>query len=376
MAIIGIDAHVLGKNIGGVERYVHHLVKMVPALTPNHEFVVFVTREAHFSTTALGLADLPPNVRIVPLPISDPLIQRTVVLPYLAWKHRLDVIHVQRIAPWILGKCRIVLTVHDLTPLKYVSTYRGIRNTMVRLFTRASVLRAHLVITPTQTIADEIRRFFPDCRAPIRVYYNGVDTDIFCLGQGEANALNAIEHLGITAPYVFISGAAESRKNLETAYRAISLLGNEAPTLVLAGSTRDTHYAEKLFKLAAELTIEGKIIRLGFVSDGDLAKLYRHATAFLAPSLDEGFNMPPLEAMACGSPVICSDIPVHRELFNGAAVFFSPTSAEGLATSIASLAKDGPKRGAMIEAGQTIPPRYTWAGMAHRMSAFYQELLD
>ena len=108
---IGIDGHVIGKTIGGVERYVEKVVELVPDLCPQHQFIVFVARR----NMARFAADSRRNVQFVGLPVADPIVQRSLVLPWMVRKHRLDILHVQRIVPWACGGCRMLLTVHDLT---------------------------------------------------------------------------------------------------------------------------------------------------------------------------------------------------------------------------------------------------------------------
>lgn len=357
---IGIDAHVLGKGIGGVERFLAHLVELLPAELKGHQLVVFVdaiaSRRVH-----LPQGD---NLEIVPLLVSNPLIERSILLPWLVHRHRLDVLLVQRLAPWFCGRCQLVLTVHDLTPLKYPQAYRGLTNTLIRFLTGDSIRRARLVLTPTQVIADEVAQRFSQPAEKIIPFYNGVDTQVFLPGL-------AISSL----PYIFTSGAIEARKNIETLLRARALLGSNFPWQVwIAGGVRDAPYRATLESLVNELGLADQVRWLGFVNEAQLVELYQGAKAFVTASRDEGFNIPPLEAMACDIPVLCSDIPVHRELFDGAAMFFPPESCEILAAALLRLHDDAVLTKHLRKQALVCVNRLSWPAMAQRVAVELEKL--
>ena len=367
---IGIDGHVLGKNVGGVERYVEKVVELVPDLCPGHQFVVFVNRRAK----ARFEADRRPNVEFVTLPASDPIVQRSVVLPWLIRRHRLDVMHVQRIAPWASGRCRIMLTVHDLIPIKYPEAYPGLRSQLIRWLSPGSIARADFIVCPSQFVCDDIERRYPRAPAPKRPFYNGVDKERFAR-RTSRDGRETLRRLGIEEPFVFSPGAIEGRKNIETILSALARLDSRSrPLLILSGSIRDKGYFDRMKDLARGLAVEDRIRHLGFVSDDDLIDLYGQAAVCIAASRDEGFNLLPLEAMACGAPVLCSDIPVHRELYDGAAFFFPPDSSESLARALETARSTAGDRRAIAAAADAIVNRFSWDAMAHRMAAHFEEL--
>jgi glycosyltransferase involved in cell wall biosynthesis len=367
---IGIDGHVLGKNIGGVERYVEKVVELVPGLCPQHHFVVFISNRAK----ARAAADSRHNVEFVTLPMSDPIVQRSVVLPWMVRRHRLDVLQVQRIAPWACGHCRILLTVHDLIPIKYPGSYPGLRSKLVRLLTPASIVGADFIVCPTQFVCDDIERLYPQARAPKRPFYNGVDPERFARPDARRNRQTLARH-GIDRPFVFSPGAIEERKNVETIVAALGKFEPRSrPLLLLSGSIRDKSYFAQVQQLVCDLGLDECVRHLGFVSDDDLIDLYSAATVCVAASRDEGFNLLPLEAMACGAPVICSDIAVHRELYDGAALFFPPDNPELLAGAIQSARADKGDRQAILEAAAAVVKRFSWEAMAERMVAYFEDM--
>ena len=359
----------LGKNIGGVERYVEKVVELVPSLRPQHQFVVFITRQA----TARFAGDERPNVKFVTLPVSDPILQRSIALPLAVRRHRLDVLQVQRIAPWACGRCRILLTVHDLIPLKLKSAYPGWRDRLIRLLTPGSVARADFIVSPTQTVCDEIRQAFPGIRAPTRPFYSGVDATLFRNRRGLPDR-GALARYGLERGFVFSPGSIEARRNIETIVAALAQLEPASrPQLILSGSIRDQACFARIQDLAQRLGVADRVRHLGFVSEDDLVDLYAAASVCIAASRDEGFNLLPLESMACGTPVICSDIAVHRELFHGAAIFFPPEEPEQLADRLRDIQRGG-AAGPTPSAIAACVDRLSWEATAERMASFYDEM--
>lgn len=366
---IGIDAHVLGKNSGGVERFLRNVIEHLPSALPQHDYVIFLNRGAARDRSI----KLAPNTRIVPLAASNPLIERSLLLPWLARRHHLDALLVQRLAPLFCGECKVVLAVHDLTPLKFPRQYRGLTNRLVRLLTRGSVRRAKLILTPTEAVADDIKKYFSVGNIPIRPFYNGVDVDYFAPATGGGISRILLPH-GVRRPYILSSGAIEPRRNLEVVYRALHEVARSHPIdLVVVGSVRNRAYADELAALADSLGLAPRIRNLGFVDDDSLRTLYRHASLFIAASRDEGFNIPVLEAMACGTLAVCSNIPVHRELFSGCALFFAVDSREGLAEIMLDVLGSPSSFDALRESARARAARFTWRSTSERIAAAFAE---
>ncbi len=363
---IGIDAHIVGAGKGGVERFLRELCIQLPRIAPQHRYSLFVNRRI------LGTALLPEHasVEYVPLPFANPLIERALVLPWLARRHHLDVLLVQRLAPWAMGRCRIALTVHDITPVKYPGQYTGLANRLVRLLTGDSVRRADQVLTPTKTVAREIAERYAVSPSRFTPYYNGVDTQVFSPREQPGRRAELLARHDILPPYLFSPGAMEPRKNYETLYRAMALIPKHCATqLVIAGGCRDADYASMLHALAEETGLRGRIRHLGFVPEADLVDLYRHAAAMVSASRDEGFDMPILEAMACGIPVVCSDIAVHRELFEGSVLFFPADSEQAVADCLMRLDRQPELRAQLIGSGLDLARHLTWQAAARRVLA-------
>lgn len=360
---IGIDAHVLGKNIGGVERFVRELVNELPTITPQHQYTVFVTKAVFAVIKHSSHA----QVQYVPLAFSNPLIERLILLPWLVRKHQLDALLVQRLSPWFCGKCKLIVTIHDLTPIKFASTYKGLSNKLVRLLTKNTIKRADLILTPTLAIKDEIQQYCLAANAPIHAFYNGVDVSAF--------HPKVAQHDKLLSPYLLTVGAIESRKNLETVFDMLPLLHNHPNIqLVVVGKVRDQTYFDALKQKLHDLNLSSRVTWQGFMAEDDLIRLYQEAALFVTSSKDEGFNIPPLEAMACGAPVVCSDIAVHQELFAGAALFFNTTNAEDLAKKVQFVLNSAAVASDLSKQGLKKVAEFTWQRSAQNIAKAIAEI--
>jgi alpha-1,3-rhamnosyl/mannosyltransferase len=179
---------------------------------------------------------------------------------------------------------------------------------------------------------------------------------------------------GIPPRYALHVGTFEPRKNLPMLLRAWQQLHNVERVLlplVLCGAP-GWHRSE-LDALLSEGESAGWLINLGYVSDADLAAIYRHASLVCCPSLYEGFGLPVLEAMAAGTPVVASDIPVHREVAGDAAVLLKPDQPAEWAASVAALAHDETRLGELAERGTRQAARFSWQRTAEQTAAAFLE---
>ncbi|HWZ94473.1 MAG TPA: glycosyltransferase family 1 protein [Opitutaceae bacterium] len=373
---IGLDAHILGKGKGGVERVVHQMVRLLPGLMPQCEFVVFTKKDY---TAPFGHR---PNVRYRRLPVDDPLLQRSFVLPWLARRERLDLLHVQRAAPPCV-RARLVVHTHDLLPLTAPADHPGLRDQLVRRLMPGSIRRADCVLTVSESVAAEIRRHFPHAAGKLTAIPNGIDADFFRPRPPGAMRTPLHARLNLAGDYVLYLGALMARKNLEVAIRGFNrylrdpLLPASArgTKLVLAGMSRSQAHEASLRALAEKLA-PGAVIFAGFIKDEDCLALLQHATVFLAPSRGEGFDLPALEAMACGIPVLGSDIPVHRELLGNDARFFPTDQPERLATELQRLMTHADLRAQLAKQGPARAAGFTWENAMQSLAELYHHILS
>ncbi len=256
---------------------------------------------------------------------------------------------------------RFVLTVHDLIPLEWPETVSVAYRVQFRVWLERSLALADAVICPTRAVADGLQeRFRP--RAPVRVIPMGVDgRDGLPRDRGDQR-------------YFLILGTLETRKNVSTVVRAFQTGTGEAwregVELWIAGGLGFGSGPE----LQAIAVVPG-VRYLGSQPPREVRRLLRGALALCAPSLAEGFGMPPLEAMAVGTPVIASDIPAHREVLGEGALLVSPRDEEGWATAMAQTAAEAGFRDRLAASGLERAAVFSWARTAAETEELYRAVL-
>jgi glycosyltransferase involved in cell wall biosynthesis len=358
---IAIDATPLLGPRTGIGQYVAHLLREL-ALDPTAD-----VRAAAFSLRRRsGLRDLPATVSIVHRPLPARLLQR-------AWRRwdrptaesvvgRVDIVHGTN---FILPPPRDaagVVTVHDLAFVRYPDLVNSASLEYRELVPRA-LSRAAAVLTPTQAVAAELVDTYSVSPDRIQVTPMGVDNAWF--------VASAARPPGVPKHYVLAVGTREPRKGLDVllmAYRLLLADQIEVPPLVIAGGSGWGPALD-----TAKLN-NGQVITLGYVDRPQLRGLVAGATLLAFPSLYEGFGLPPLEAMASGTPVVASDIPAVREVVGSHARLVPPQDAAALATALQDLLAHPPAEDVRAAARERAAS-FTWRRCREATMAAYLSLL-
>ncbi|HEY4397094.1 MAG TPA: glycosyltransferase family 1 protein [Acidimicrobiia bacterium] len=366
---------------GGIGRYTAELARLLPALPSDDgdeiTLVPFVARHRREDVDArmreFGLDGVDPVV----LPLPRPLLYDAWHLlrrPRLGRSRRLryaDVVHAPSVAVPPKADVPLVVTAHDAAPLIYPETYprRGRRFHAQGL--AATAKRADLVITVSQSAAEELTEYTAIPRDRIRVVPNGVDLEVASDAQVDATR----RELGLDdAPYVFWVGSLEPRKNVELLVDAFVrwALHTDLPhLLVLAGPAG--WLEDEASVLAPARRLGNRVRTLGRIGDPALGALFRGADLFAFPSRHEGFGIPVLEAMAQGTPVLAADIPALREIAAGAAVLRSPHDPDAWVAALDNLLHDEAELSRLGTAGRARAQGYSWARCAEGTRAIYLE---
>jgi glycosyltransferase involved in cell wall biosynthesis len=263
-----------------------------------------------------------------------------------------------------------VLTIHDVLPLRHPEWFADARVTRFFDVTlREAARRADRVIVDTEVVRRDVIELFG--LEPARVAVVPLApvlppaslTPSASRREGGAADDARVRALGIEGPFLLSAATLEPRKNLVRLVQAYALAADRArgewPRLVIAGRLgwkwRDI--------LDASATTRGVHVT-GYVDDETLVSLYRRAVAFAYPSLDEGFGLPVLEAMACGCPVLTSDVPVLREVAGGAADLIDPLDVASIAAGLEVLVTDDARRASLVERGFARAAQFSWARTA------------
>jgi len=287
-----------------------------------------------------------------------------VAFPRAAHRLGADVAHVPYWAPPMLPGVPTVVTIHDLIPL-LLREYRG--GPLVRAYTAlvsTTAPYAALVLTDSEASRQDIITHLGLPAERVRAIPLAADSRYSPLPTPEDAAIRA--RYALPPRYALYLGGMDVRKNVETVLRAYRWVGpalGESLPLVVAGQLPqgDSRFAPDPRRRARELALqEGWVHFIGAVEEAAKPALYRGATVFVFPSRYEGFGLPPLEALACGTPVVGSDAASIPEVVGNAGVLFDPDDAEGMAGAILQLAQDDDFRAEMSRRALAQAARFSW----------------
>jgi glycosyltransferase involved in cell wall biosynthesis len=341
--VIGIDFRPALSRATGVGRYFQGLVSGLAAIDRENEYLLFSSslkeRPRHESR--------PSNFRLVdrrvPVRFLNALWHR-LELPSLDWLagRSIDVTHSPTALVLPSRRARSIVTVCDLFFLDHPEATSGEIRRDYRTLARSHVRKADAVVAISDTTANDAASKLDLPRERIHVVHAGID-ERFLDPTYRVN--------GSAPPYLLAVATEEPRKNLTTLLEALAILrkhGWEGRLKIAGGPGIDT---PRIGEAIARLELEPVVSRLGYVDAESLPALYRGARALVTPSLWEGFGLPLLEAMATSTPIIASDIPVHREVAKDAAIFVSSQGPEDVARGIESVWSDDALRSRLESAG-------------------------
>jgi glycosyltransferase involved in cell wall biosynthesis len=341
--VIVLDADVLGRARTGDETHVLNLLRELPRVAPDLSFAA-VTRHPEL---------VPDGVESIALPARVQEARMAWSLPRLLRRVRPELAHFQYALP--LGwSGRSVVTVHDLSFERDPTAMGRVDRLTFRFVVPRAVRRATHVLAVSERTKRDLVELYGVAPEKVTVTPNGVDPS-FSPAQGGGDVAVQQHH---HQQYLLFVGAIQRRKDPLAALAAARALGLP---LVVAGP-------EKEPDLARELRAGGADLR-GYVAKDELASLYRGASALLMPSRFEGFGLPVLEAMACGTPVVATPDPALREVAGDAAVY----AEDGDLAAATQRALDERER--LIAAGLARARLFTWEETARRTAAVYRDML-
>lgn len=371
---VGLNAQLLSDRptyrAAGIARYAHYLLEHLPQAGERFEFRAYVPP---------GLADRPahPRLHLAPsrLPTHRPpvrILWEQLLLPRLL---RGGALH-HGLAYALPRACPVpaVVTFHDLSFLLFPQAFRRLRRWYLTLATRSAARRAAAVITVSEhTRRDAIRLL---SLSPERVHAvpHGVEEAFRPRPPDEVEAFRVAR--GLAQSFFLSVATLEPRKNLAALLEAYAALRREEPRAwpLLIGGAVGWH-ASPLFERYRELGLEDSVRFLGYLPPAELPLWYNAATVFLYPSLYEGFGLPVLEAMACGTPVLTSDASSLPEVAGQAALIVDPRRVQSLSQGLLDLYRDAGLRAELGQRGVTRAARYSWRATARQTLAVYERVL-
>lgn len=332
----------------GVGRYVEGLVDGFSQLPAGPELALAAfSRSQDRPTTSTGTW----VGRRVPARVLHAAWGVCALPPVEALVGRADVVHGTNFVLPPRRRAAGVVTIHDLAFLRHADTVtpavRRLQSLVPQLLRSADA-----VIAPTEAVADQVAQYLPVPRDRVHAVHHGIDPQWAATAAPDEAWRRTF---GLPSSYALFVGSLEPRKDLATLVAALRLLGSGAPTLVLAGPAG----------WGPQVEVPPGTVRLGWVEDRVLRTVVAGADVLVLPSRDEGFGLPALEALACGTPVVTSDLPALREVLGELATYAPAGDVEAFAAALS-----GPRAGSRLTR-RTHAAAFTWEACARRTLEVY-----
>lgn len=356
---IGIDCRLAGVEHAGLGRYTQSLVSELLTCHKEVDWLLFLNQKQQLSL-------FPKNAQFTPVitPVRHYTIKEQWQMNRAFTQAKLDLLHVPHFNVPLFYNLPFIVTIHDLlwheqkgskvttlNPLVYWPKYLA-----YKLVVKSAVSKAKKILLPSLTVRNTLQKFYSVDQNKLVVSYEGVTL-----------VPPTVLKYRIETPYLLYVGSLYPHKNVELVLKALK----DLPFKLVVVSSRNV-FCDQFQTTVRHLGLESRVKLLHHISDGELHTLYRSAFALLQPSLSEGFGLTGIEAMQAGTQVIASDIPIFKEIYQDAALYFSPTSVKSFISTLKSLDTSKDK---LKKASQQLIKRYTWQKTAKITFDTYQKAL-
>ncbi|MCM3906359.1 MAG: glycosyltransferase family 4 protein [Pyrinomonadaceae bacterium] len=368
---IAIDAHSVGTGLGGNESYAANLIEALAEIDSVNDYTLYVTRDE----AVARFRDRWSNFKVRPTLPHTPLIRIPLILSAELRSHPVDVLHVQFTSP-PFAPCPVVVSIHDLSFEHLPETFNRRSRAQLRFTVRRSARRAARVLALSEHARNDIistYRIAPDLVTAIPIaapnHFRPVDD--------ETELQRVRQTYGINGDYILSVGSIQPRKNLARLLAAYERLRrtrrkDDLPQLVLVGKCAWL-YRETLKAIEEFGT---NVVVTGYVPETDLPALYSGAICFVYPSFFEGFGLPPLEAMKCGTPVITGDRTSLPEVVGDAGVLVNPYDIDAIASAVATMVDDSSLRSRLRIKSLNRARMFDWRETARQTLEVYKQAAD
>jgi len=372
---IGLTATMIQGGRSGVAQYVFSLVRELIRAGGVDLNVFVLEDELPLLDFAKDGCNLIPVPRAAAPPVKN-ILWHQLSLPKLAGNLKLDVLHVPSYRRLVRSApCPTVGTIHDLAPFHIKGKYDLARMFYGRVVVKSLARHQQEIIAVSHCTARDIESFFGIPQSRLHVIHNGIDHQRFFPGDHAAARTWTAEKHQLTAPYfLYVSRLEHPGKNHVRLIEAFVEFKKATGTdCLLALGGGDWHGCEAIKSAAAASPYASDIRFLGFVPDADLPDLYRAARCMVYPSLFEGFGLPPIEAMACGTPVISSTRGALEEVVADAALIIDPENVADITRALIAISADPDLTETLKSKGLANAARFHWSRTAAEVTEIYRK---
>jgi glycosyltransferase involved in cell wall biosynthesis len=380
---IGINAHLLAftENYrqAGLSRYIYEMVSQLPRVEPRWDFTAFV---GNGRIPRDFLSAMPPNLdfsrsRFPTVRAPVRIAWEQTVLPAASTRAHLDLLFCLVNVRPLVSPCPTIITIHDLIFLRYPGSFHPLKRAYLTAMTGWSARHAAHVITVSETTRQDVISLLGVRPSRVTAVHNGVGTQFMPCSPEEKASFRRDK--GIDGRMVLYVGTLEPRKNLTTLIKAFAQMA-KAPdmadvTLAIGGSKG--WYYDEIFATAEQLglTASGRVRFLGRVPDEELPLWYNIAALCSYPSMYEGFGLPPLEAMACGTPAVVSNTSALPEVVGEAGLLVDPEDTGAWTRAMRRVLTDSDLAARLSTEGIAQASRFSWEKSAHETAAVFRKVL-
>lgn len=311
----------------------------------------------------------------IKLPLSARIIWEWIFLPQLLNKKKIDLFWGPTHFLPPIKVCKYVVTIHELVPFVLPRSLPFSRRHYRRLLSY-SIRLADVIIVVSESLKQDLIKFFPVQTDKIKVIHNGVDESF--QPQSDNEILSRIQKkYQLPSRFILTLGVMEPKKNiigLIQSYADLRSSFSDLPKLVIGGSRKYGWKNSNVFKLVQSLSLENEIFLTDSISHEDLPAVYSLAELFILPSFYEGFGLPVVEAMACGTPVITSNTSSLPEVAGDAAILVNPYNVADITNAMKEVLLNETKRKQMIERGFQNAKRFSWNRAANELLQVFEEV--
>lgn len=362
---VGIDAHMVGAQETGNETYCQGLVEGLAQIDDHNQYMVYLN-----SPCALPSVNGHGRLQRRMLRSASNAWRLVMGFAQASRTDHLDLLHVTYNVPFFT-QCPTVVAVHDISYVHFPEFFSKRDLRLLSTYVPYSVKKARQVLTLSESAAEDIERVYRVPRSKISIIplaARSTYTDIVQPMRVE----QVRETYGLDRPYVLAVGNLQPRKNLPRLIEAFSQLPGSLDDLKLVIAGKAQWQQSEVYRRVADLQLQDRVVFTGYLDDHDLALLYNGSLALVYPSLYEGFGLPILEAMACGTPVISSNTSSMPEVAGDAAFMVDPLSTSEIAEAIARVAQSRSLQESLRRKGLKRAAEFSWRKTARLTARVYE----
>jgi glycosyltransferase involved in cell wall biosynthesis len=366
---IGISAELIGEKAGGMETYGYNLVSALADIDSKNQYNIYTVNDK----VLRELKHNKRNFHVRYVGTSSRGMAAIYHLPRELYRRPVDLLHITFVPP-VVSPSPYVLTIHDLAYRHHPEWFPLLIRYRLQFFLSLGIRKAAGFIAVSKSAKQDLIRFYGVNEERIKVVYEGVN-ECYHPMEDKSAVKKELRKFGVDGDYILYVGRFHARKNLVRLLEAYDLFRKETKLdlkLVLVG--RDMYHGSMIFEKARQLKIEDHIICPGHVEDEVLPLFYNGARLFVYPSLFEGFGLPPLEAAACGTPVLTSNCTSLSEIMGDSAILVDPLSVQEIAENMVRLVTDEYLRKVKIQLGLERASRFTWKETARQTLSVYEDV--